>query len=143
MRNRDLIELLQGFDPEAVVELDVDVFPSVGASPGARQSRRVVDVQISADGKRVIIEGCGELRPREEELLDGGFYNQAYTQYESHWNGLMHDRTARRRILRDEARFAEVGLNYEAYVGHSWDELPLRLQQIVMVRWALPGRVHG
>lgn len=143
MRNRELIMYLQALDPDAVVELNIDIYSSVGAEPGSRQDRRVVEVRRSHDGKCVVIEGCGSLRPNEEELLDNGHYNKTYTDYESHWNGLLHDRIARRRIMRDVAHLADAGIRYEHYVEHSWDELPLRVQQIIMVRLELPTRVGG
>lgn len=122
-------------DPDPVITIDVDM----GAAPGRigemRSTRRVVDVKLSLDRERLVIEADGTLRHDEEQLLDDGMYNRVYAAYETHWNGLL--RSARRYVL-GVAELRETGLSITRYEDSRWDELPLRIQQMIIVRLMLP-----
>lgn len=145
MRNKELIAALRELDPEAVVELDVDIYPQLveGNPREGRQGRRIVRAYVPKhDPKIICIEGCAQLRPHEEARLDSGIYEELHDEYESHWNGLYNDPIARRRILRDFAELEFSGINYEGFVERSWDGLPLRIQQIIIARVDIPERAH-
>lgn len=138
MRRSELIQLLtavQTTDPDPVVELDIDIFSRLGASPGSRQERRVVDVKAGYRSETVRIVGCGALTPAEEARIDGGLYRREYEAYEVHWNGL---RNEDRRVLLIRANLEELGIRYWVYEHDAWDELPRRIQELIMLRIELP-----
>jgi hypothetical protein len=132
-----LIRLQHPSDPDPVVSLDVDTGRHPLSGQEMRQPRRIMDARLSPDGKAIILEADGVLLSEEAELLDNGLYNRSYDEYEAHWNRL--PVTAHRYVL-GVAEVAEAGLSIRKYEDQRWDELPLRIQQMIIVRVNIPVR---
>lgn len=131
MKNRELAQILMT-DPDGEAELDIDIHRPELTPFEARQTRRIVTAFKSGRHGGIVIQGDGNLTPDEEKRLREGLVNREYARYESWWNALPSN-SDKLEVL-DKAGLVEAGIRCSPHIASEWSELPLRIQQMIMVR---------